>query len=357
MSKSCCVMALGLGMALSMFSNLAIAQEDAAVVAEVGNQKLTEAQLQEREAGKLLQARYKYYLAEREALDHLIDQQVLEMQAAKESLSVDELLKKHVTVSAKEPTEDQMKFYYEGLGSDESYEAMRGKILESVHDMRMSKAKADYVTSLRDQFGVVVELGQPSAKVDITNAFRLGPKDAPVQLIEFGDFECPYCQKVHVELTRLREQFGDKVAIIYKDFPLPMHASSQKAAEAARCAGAQGKFWEFHDALFETHKLQVPDLKAEARTLKLDGARFDQCLDSGETTAAVKKDLEQAKHLGLTGTPSFFANGHFMSGAIVYAKLRETVEAELGMPSTAKESVAATARMNNKSNSDIAVQK
>jgi protein-disulfide isomerase len=347
MSKSCCVMALGLGMALSMFSNLAIAQEDSAVVAEVGNQKLTAGQLQEKEAGKLLQARYKYYLAEREALDHLIDQQVLEMQAAKESLTVDELLKKHVTISAKEPTEDQMKFYYEGLGSEEPYEAMRGKILDSVRDMRMSKAKADYVAGLRDQFGVVVELGQPSAKVDTTNAFRLGPKDAPVQLIEFGDFECPYCQKVHVELVRLREQFGDKVAIIYKDFPLPMHASSQKAAEAARCAGAQGKFWEFQDSLFETHKLQLADLKEEARTLKLDGARFDQCLDSGETAPAVKKDLEQAKRLGLTGTPSFFANGHFMSGAIVYAKLRETVEAELGLPSTAKQSVAASANMNN----------
>jgi hypothetical protein len=213
MSKSCYVMALGLGMALSMFSNLAVAQEDAGVVAEVGNQKLTETQLQEKEAGKLLQARYKYYLAEREALDHLIDQQVLDMQAAKESLSVEDLLKKHVTVSAKDPTEDQMKFYYEGLGSEEPYEAMRGKILESVHEMRMSKAKADYITSLRDQFGVVVELGQPSAKVDITNAFRLGPKDAPVQLIEFGDFECPYCQKVHVELARLREQFGDKCTL------------------------------------------------------------------------------------------------------------------------------------------------
>jgi protein-disulfide isomerase len=343
MSKSRFFIMLGLGMALSMISNLAIAQDGSTVVAEVGSQKLTASELQDKEAGKLLQARYKYYLAEREALDQLIDQQVLDMQAAKESVTVDELIKKHVTVSVKDPTEDQLKFYYEGLSSEEPYDAVRAKILDSVHEMRFAKAKADYIASLRDQFGVIVELGQPSAKVDITNAFRLGPKDAPVQLIEFGDFECPYCQKVHVELIRLREQFGDKVAIIYKDFPLPMHGSAEKAAEAARCAGAQGKFWEFHDSLFETHKLQVADLKEEARTLKLDGARFDQCLDSGEQTAAVKKDLEQAKRLGLTGTPSFFANGHFMSGAIVYPKLRETVEQELGLPSTSKQSVAASA--------------
>jgi protein-disulfide isomerase len=350
MSKSHFVMALGLGLALSMISSQAIAQEKADVVAEVGNQKLTAGDLQEKEAGKLLQARYKFYLAERDALDLLIDQQVLEMQAANEKVTVDELIKRHVTVSLKDPTEDQLKFYYEGLSSEEPYEAVRAKILESVHDMRFNKAKADYITSLRDQFGVVVELGQPSAQVDIANAYRLGPKDAPVQLIEFGDYECPYCQKVHVELHRLRDQFGDKVAIIYKDFPLPMHADSEKAAEAARCAGVQGKFWEFHDALFETKRLQVADLKEEARTLKLDGARFDQCLDSGEQTAAVKKDLEQAKRLGLSGTPSFFANGHFMSGAIAYPKLRETVESELGMPSTGKQSVAASATMNGNSN-------
>ncbi|MGA9041445.1 MAG: thioredoxin domain-containing protein [Terriglobales bacterium] len=341
------VIVLGLGMALSVFSNLAVAQESSAVVAEVGNQKLTAGELQEKEAGKLLTARYKYYLAERDALNLLIDQQVLEMQAAKESITVDELIKRHVTVTAKDPTEDQLKFYYEGLNSDEPYDAVRSKILDAVHEMRMTKAKADYVTSLRDQFGVIVELGQPSAQVDTTDAYRLGPKDAPVQLIEFADFECPYCQKVHVELRRLRDQFGDKVALVYKDFPLPMHGSAQKAAEAARCAGAQGKFWEFHDALFESHKLQIADLKEEARTLKLDGTRFDQCLDSGEQTAAVKKDLEQAKHLGLSGTPAFFANGQFLSGAVAYSKLREVVEEQLGLPSTAKQSVAASSTMNN----------
>jgi protein-disulfide isomerase len=347
MSKTRFITMLGLGLALGIISNVAVAQDPSTVVAEVGNQKLTAGELQEKEAGKLLQASYKYYLAERDALNQLIDQQVLEMQAAKESLTVDELIKKHVTVSVKDPTEDQIKFYYEGLSSEEPYETVRGKILDAVREMRTSKAKADYVASLRDQFGVVVELGQPSAQVDIADAYRLGPKDAPVQLIEFGDYECPYCQKAHIELRRLRDQFGDKVALVYKDFPLPMHASSQKAAEAARCAGVQGKFWEFHDALFETHKLQPADLKEEARTLKLDGARFDQCLDSGEQAAAVKKDLEQSKRLGLTGTPAFFANGHFMSGAVSYSKLRETVEQQLSLPSTSKQAVAASAKINN----------
>ena len=332
-----------LGLALSLIHNpVALGQDGSSVVAEVGSHKITAAELQEKEAGKLLQARYKYYLAERDALDQLVEDQLLEMQAKKEGITVDELLKRHVNVQVAEPTEDQLKFYYEGLGSDEPYDAVRGKILETVHQIRFTKARTAYVDSLRSQFGVVVTLSQPSARVDVANAFRQGSPNAPVQLIEFADYECPYCQKVHIELALLKAQFGDKVALVYKDLPLPMHPLAEKAAEAARCAGVQGKFWEFHDSLFETKKLQVPDLKDQARALKLDTARFDKCLDSGEQAAQVQKDLVEGKHLGLTGTPSFFANGHFLSGAVAYAKLRETVETELAAQSSQKQAVAAS---------------
>jgi protein-disulfide isomerase len=145
---------------------------------------------------------------------------------------------------------------------------------------------------------------------------------------------------VYPELSKLRKELGDKVALVYKDFPLPMHPLAEKAAEAARCADAQGKFWEFHDTLFETRKLQIADLKQEARTLKLDAERFDHCLDSGEQAEAVKKDVTEGQHLGLSGTPSFFANGHFLSGAVSYAKLRETVEQELAALPTPQRAAA-----------------
>lgn len=161
------------------------------------------------------------------------------------------------------------------------------------------------------------------------NAFRLGPQNARVQLVEFADYECPYCQKVNPDLNAIQEKFAGKVSLVFKDFPLPMHPLAEKAAEAARCAGAQGKFWEFHDALFKSKQLQVPELKQQARTLQLDAARFDQCLDSGEQAVAVKKDATEGKDLGLTGTPSFFADGHFLSGALSYFKLSQTIDQEL----------------------------
>ncbi|MGA7440799.1 MAG: thioredoxin domain-containing protein [Candidatus Sulfotelmatobacter sp.] len=330
---------IGLGLALCVCVP-AIGQNDANVVAEIAGKKVTADELEYKEAGKLLQAKYKYYLAERDALDQFIDDQLLEMQAKKEGVTLDELFKRHVAINIPEPTEDQLRFYYEGVQTDESYESARSHIIDTVHQLRLKKARDAYIADLRGQYGVVVELSQPSAHVEVGSAPRLGPETAPVQIIEFADYECPYCQKVNEDLLRLRDQFGSFVSIVFKDFPLPMHPLAAKAAEAARCAGAQGKFWEFHDSLFETKKIEVPQLKDEARALKLDTARFDQCLDSGEEAAPVKKDSQEGLRLGLQGTPSFFINGHFMSGAIGYGKLRETVMQELG-PTVAKKQNAA----------------
>jgi protein-disulfide isomerase len=338
MTKSRSFVVLGLAIASVVYKPV-VAQEES-TVAEVGGHKITERELQEREGGKLLQARYKYYLAEREALDRLVEEELLETQAARESVSVDELLKRHVNVQLAEPTEDQLKFYYEGLGSDEPYDAVRSKILDTVHQVRFNKARAGYVNELRSQLGVVIELNQPSAQVDVAHAFSQGPQSAPVRLVEFADYECPYCQKVHLELKKLQEQMPNEVSLVYKDFPLPMHSQAEKAAEAGRCAGQQGKFWEFHDALFETKRLQIADLKELASTLKLDGSRFDHCLDSGEQAETVREDVKEGQHLGLTGTPSFFVNGHFLSGAISYSKLKQTVEQELAAPLTSKQSAS-----------------
>ncbi|HYW40752.1 MAG TPA: thioredoxin domain-containing protein [Terriglobales bacterium] len=320
---------LGIGAALAAFSIPAIAQNDSHVVAEIGDRKITEGELEHSQAGKLLQARYKFYLAQRDALEQLIEDQLLEMQAKKEGVTVDELVKRHIAINVPAPTEDQLRFYYEGVQTDESYESARPHILDTIHQLRTKKAREAYITQLRGDYGVVVELAQPSAQVDVADAPRLGPASAPVQIVEFADYECPYCQQVNADLKKILEQFGNQVSVVYKDFPLPMHALAQRAAEGARCAGAQGKFWEFHDFLFETKKIQTSFMKEEARALKLDGTRFDKCLDSGEEAAVVKKDAQEGLRLGLQGTPSFFVNGHFMSGAIGYGKLRGLVLEEV----------------------------
>ena len=299
------------------------------VIAEVGGQKLTLGELQQQQGGKLLQARYQYYMNQRKALDQVIDDKLIEIEATNRHLSSEQLLNTVVYKDLKDPTEDQLQVYYEGMESTESYESVRDRVLEHIRELRREKAKAAYVKQLRSNASVQVLLAPPYVDVSLKDAYAQGAKNPPVTLVEFADYECPYCQKITPELQKLEKEYGDRLAVVYKDFPLPMHHTSQKAAEAARCAGEQGKFWEYHDVLFYSKQLQVDELKAHARVLKLDGDQFDKCLDNGAEASPVKKSLEEAQKLGLTGTPSFFVNGHFFSGAADYTVLKEMVEMQL----------------------------
>lgn len=322
------VLGLGLGAALLTGMN-AVAQDDSSVVAEVGGVKVTMSELEQEESAKLLSAHFQYYQVEMKALDDLIDKKLFEQKAKSEGLTVDQLFDRDIKPLVKDPTEDQMQVYYEGLETDQPYEAVRAKILEKIRELRTEKARAAYVANLRAQSTVFVTLAPPRVDVGVEEAQMLGPKDAPVKVIEFADYECPYCQKVAPDLKKLQAEFGDKVAFTYRDFPLPMHARAEKAAEAARCAGEQGKFWEFHDELFQSKELDFDQLKVHAQSLHLDTARFEKCLDSGDEAAAVNSDRKEGVRLGLTGTPSFFINGHFMSGAVDYATLRQIVQQQL----------------------------
>jgi protein-disulfide isomerase len=310
-------------------TGIAFSQNDTTVVAEVNGVRVTVADLEQEESAKLLQAHNQYYQAEKKALEDLIEKRLLQQKAQHEALSVDQLIDRDIKSQVQDPTEDQMKVYYEGLETDQPYEAVRGKILEKIRQLRTDKARAAYLKVLRAQSNIIVELGSPSANVNVENAYSLGPKHPLVTLVEFADYECPYCQKVAADLKKLQDDFGDKLAFVYKDFPLPMHSHSEKAAEAARCAGKQGKFWEYHDELFRSKQFDVGQLKGEALALHLDASQFGKCLDSGEESADVQRDREEGVKLGLSGTPSFFVNGHFYSGALDYAALHQIVEQQV----------------------------
>ena len=307
----------------------ALAQNDTEIIAEVGGVKLTMADLQQAEASQLLQARYQYYQAASKALDELINQKLLEQKAKQEHQTVDELLDRDIKSQLKDPTEDQMKVYYEGLETDQPYAAVRDKILAKIRQVRTDRLRAAYLKTLRAQADVHILLSGPVANVNLENANWAGLKDAPVLVVEFADYECPYCQRVAPDIKKVLDEFGSKVAFAYKDFPLPMHSHAEKAAEAARCAGKQGKFWQFHDELFRTKELDVDQLKGQAHFLGLNSAEFDQCLDSSEMAGVVAQDRAEGVRLGLTGTPSFFINRHYFSGALDYAALRLIVDQQL----------------------------
>ena len=322
--------ALACSLALSISAALAWGAEDGLeVVAEIGGKKITRAQFEQQQSAELLTARYKFYEAEKKALDELIDNELLKQQAEREHVSVDELLQRHVTSTVKEPSDDQLRLFYEMSQSQQPYEAVRDQIVEGLRKIRTAKARADYLKTLREQDSTMVELAPPRMDVHVGDAPIRGSKNAPVTLIEFADYQCPYCQKVAPDLKRLESEFSGKVAFACKDFPLPIHNNAPKAAEAARCAGKQGKFWEYHDMLFQKKELDKGQLEQYAGDLKLDQARFNTCLDSGEEAAAVQKDVDEGLALGISQTPCFFVNGHFFTGAIPYPTLRDLVQQQV----------------------------
>jgi len=313
--------------------------DSSAIVATVDGHSLTRADLDKREPAELMQAQYKYYLAERQAVEKLIDDEAVASQARKESISVDELMHRHVDSTLKTPSDSDLKAVYEVMQTDQPFEKVKDQLKEQIMDRRRDKARKAFVESLRKQENAQVMLDSPSAQVATTGAPSLGPANAPVKIIEFADYQCPYCKQVHPDLQRLREEFPQQTVLVYEDFPLPMHPFAEKAAEASHCAEEQNKFWEYHDALFQHNgPLDADALKGISHSLNLDQAKFTQCLDSGKEAPTVAKGLAEGKKLGLTGTPTFFINGHMAAGATKYDALKELVTHQLSAGSNDQKS-------------------
>jgi len=176
--------------------------------------------------------------------------------------------------------------------------------------------------------------GQPSAvAASADDDPVLGLKDAPVEIIEFSDFQCPFCGKFFSEtLPLLKQKYIDtgKAKIIFRDFPLGFHQFAQKAAEASECADEQGKYWAMHDKIFGNQSaLDTASLKKYAQEIGLDTAKFNACLDSGQFASEVQKDLADGQSYGVSGTPSFFINGISLVGAQPFSAFEQIIESEL----------------------------
>jgi protein-disulfide isomerase len=152
-----------------------------------------------------------------------------------------------------------------------------------------------------------------------------------VTIVEFSDFECPYCSRVVPSLDQVVAKYEDSVRLVFRQFPLTsIHAQAQKAAEASLCADEQGRFWDMHDAMFAQQKeLAVPQLKELAASLELDGEAFAECLDSSKFAAQVAADLRAGQAAGVSGTPAMFINGRFVNGAVPYETLAAIIDEEL----------------------------
>ncbi len=185
--------------------------------------------------------------------------------------------------------------------------------------------------ALKEQSEVDILLEPYRLEISTEGSPSVGNEKAKITLVEFSDFECPYCQRFNPTLEQVKETYKDQVRIVFRQFPLnSIHPKAQKAAEASLCAHDQGAFWKMHDLLFDEQKdLDVPQLKEKAERLGLDTATFNQCVDSGKYTAQVNRDVMDGSAAGVTGTPSVFINGRPVRGVVAFEDLAKVIDEEL----------------------------
>jgi len=313
------------------------ASDNSEKIAEVDGVAIHRSEV-DRAAGKSLStAREQVYKLERQKLDEYIGATLLTREAKRQSISVSTLMEREVDNKVAPITEDNIKSFYEENRTrlPVEFDKVHDQIRDYLRDQKIENQKAAYIKALRSKATITTQLKAPPvyrSDVPFTGAPIRGAEKAPVTIVKFEDFQCPFCKTAQPTFKDLLKKYDGKVRLVHKDLPLDaIHPLARQAAEAARCAGEQGKFWEYHDQLYSVSpKLSSEDLKNSAKQVGLNTAVFDQCLASGKYRGLVQKDLNDGAQLGLTGTPTFFINGREMSGALPMDTLSEVIDEELG---------------------------
>lgn len=320
-----------------------------AVVARVQGQQITMSEL-EASAGEALtgvqaqllqcerQAEQSRFQVLQSTLQEEVQKRLVAAEAEKAGQTPEAYLAAELESKLAPPTDADVEAFFnqnkDRIGN-RTLEQVGPQIREYLVGQNRAQAEQAFFTGLAAKYEVDVLLEPPRTQVAAEGPSR-GPANAPVTIVEFSDFECPFCSRVNPALEQVKQNYGDKVRVVFRQFPLNIHPNAQKAAEASLCANDQGKFWEMHDLMFaEQRQLTVENLKEKAQRLELDTAPFGQCLDSGKYAAQVQTDLEAGMQAGVTGTPAMFINGIPISGAVPYEQLAQVIDAELALKDAA----------------------
>lgn len=273
----------------------------------------------------------KLYELRSNAIDQMVDETLLDAEAKRRNIDRDGLLAAEAT-KAKPVEESEVKALYDRfkdrLGETE-YEQVAGQIRTRLGEQRKQEARTAFVAGLRAKGDVAVLLEPPRIEVAADGPSR-GPESAPVTIVEFSDYQCPFCKRAEATLRDVLKRYPEQVRLVYRHFPIDGHKDARPAAEAAACAGEQGKFWEFHDQVFQSSPaLDAGKLRQLGEQVKLDTNAFDACITEGRHRAKVQADADAGREAGVSGTPAFFVNGIPLSGARSIAEFEKLIDAEL----------------------------
>jgi protein-disulfide isomerase len=314
----------------------AVASIDGAAISEEELNRAATADLDKLELQKLqFEANYtrsRHQILEN-VLQRLVEDRLLDSEAARQGISRKELLAREVDQKLQDPTPEEVNRFYES--NKDRIRAPKEQIVPQIQQylkqQNSNKLKEDLIARLKKGRQVTYYLEPLRTNVSASGEPTRGPQQARVTIIEFSDFQCPYCRSFNATLDRVMKEFGSDVRLVFRQFPLgEIHPMAEKAAEASLCAQEQGKFWELHDLMFKDQaNLAVSDLKAKAAGLGLETTAFNSCLDSGKYGDKIRQDIRDGALAGATGTPAFFINGRFYSGARPYEDIAGIIKDEL----------------------------
>ena len=317
----------------------ATSQGPDAVVAEVGGRKITMKEVHDRgqslnptERARVIQLLYQN---RRNALEQIMADILIENAAKSANQTPAEFVDAESQKRLTPVTDADVQQFFDAnreRAQGRTFDELREPIRQFLTGQRKQQIRALIAGELSSKAGgvrVLLEPPREQLNIAATDMVR-GPAQAPVTIVEYSDYQCPYCARVNPTLDRVRQTYGDRVKIVFKDFPLPIHPEAPKASEAAYCAGDQGKYWEMHDRLFANQQaLQVPALKQHAAALGLDTNAFNQCLDSGKHTARVADNVKSGEKLGISSTPTLYVNGRPVVGAQPFEYFKGVIDEEL----------------------------
>ena len=268
-----------------------------------------------------------------QAAEQMALEALAKAEAAKVGKTDEQWVKEQLDAQMPAPAEaDILKVFEETkarMPPGSTVESMREQIIGFLNKDKNREVLSKMFDGLKEKAHYQLILEEPRVVVEAKGPAR-GPEGAKITIVEFSDFECPFCSKAEESVSQVMEKYAGKVRLVFRHYPLTFHPHAPKAAEAAACANDQGKFWEMHKQLFANQKgLSIEELKAHAVAVGLDKAKFDECLDTGKNKALVEADTKAGSDVGVNGTPAFFINGKLISGAQPVSEFEKIIDAEL----------------------------
>ena len=306
-------------------------ERDDEVLARVGGAALTRSEVERTQAKPFLDLDRQRHALTEQTLVQAVRIKLVETEAEARGMSPSDLVDQEVFGRVEGPTQEEIEAYYRERRPPVPLEQATSQIRSTLRAQEQSERYEAFLSELRARHSV--ENFLEPFRTDVVSAGHpaKGPDDAPVTIVEFADFQCPYCFELLDAVDQVTSAFGDRVRFVYRQFPIEaLHPEAMKAAEASLCADDQDRFWDMHDAMFaDQDRLGVAALKEIARMLDLDGEAFDECLDSGRHAAAVQADLRAGREAGVGGTPALFINGRFLGGIQTAQTIADIVSDEL----------------------------